>query len=101
MLKFEKKIRRQKVNLQAVFLVLVSVRDGFDPKAGRIKSVKNPNDSIENGTSNLPASSSVPQTAVLPRTPQSKYRIIFYMLIKLCSCVIKWGSTVMQCADRV
>ena len=52
---------------QQIFLVIIYVRGSVDPRAGRIMSMKNFNDTIGNRTRNLPAS--MPQPAAPPRAP--------------------------------
>jgi len=52
---------------QQIFLVIIYVRGSVDPRAGRIMSMKNFNDTIGNRTRNLPAN--MPQPAAPPRAP--------------------------------
>jgi hypothetical protein len=64
-------LRTGHLYLQKTFLVLISVKGRVDHSAaGRIKSMKNSNDTIVNRTRDLPASSAVPQPNAPPRAPR-------------------------------
>jgi len=60
---------------QEIPLVFISVQGSVDPRAERIKSVKNANDTIGDRTRYLPARGSVPPTTVPPRA--SKLHVLF------------------------
>ena len=58
---------------QQISLVLICVRDRVEPQghsaAGRIMSMKNSSNTIENRNCDLPACSAVPQPTEQPRDP--------------------------------
>jgi hypothetical protein len=71
---------------QETFLVLISVRlsrtQGHSA-ARRIMSMKNSNDTIGNGTRNLPACSAVPQPTAPPRRPLPTLLVNKLMMVTL------------------
>jgi len=50
-----------------IFLILISVWGTVDRRAGRIKSIKKPNDTIGNRPRDIPACNAVPQPTAPPR----------------------------------
>jgi hypothetical protein len=61
--------------------------------AGRIMSVKNSSDTVENQTRDLPASSAVAQPTVPPRAPSSPYRMfkiysVYVIISTACSYIL-------------
>ena len=72
---------------QEIYLFLISVSCWDNPRgsaAGRIMSMNNSNDTIENPARDLPACSAVPQPTVPPRTPYWVVRWWFIYVAWVC-----------------